>query len=66
MNQPLDMVSFTEEGEQYLLVANTSHGLIKIAGRDIDGQSPLTDPEGAGRRAQGDQGPAGYSAAWPT
>jgi hypothetical protein len=44
MNQPLDMVSFTEDGEQYLLVSNTSHGLIKIAGRDIDGQLPLTTP----------------------
>jgi len=44
MNQPLDMVSFTEDGEQYLLVSNTSHGLIKIAGRDIDGQEPLTTP----------------------
>ena len=30
MNQPLDIVSFTEDGEQYLLVSNTSHGLIKI------------------------------------
>jgi hypothetical protein len=44
MNQPLDIVSFTEDGEQYLLVSNTSHGLIKIAGRDIDGQLPLTTP----------------------
>ena len=44
MNQPLDMVSFTDDGEQYLLVSNTSHGLIKIAGRDIDGQEPLTTP----------------------
>ena len=60
MNQPLDIVSFTEDGEQYLLVSNTSHGLIKIAGRDIAGQEPLTTAEGAGRRAPGDQGPAGY------
>ena len=45
MNQPLDMVSFTDEGEEYLLVSNTSHGLIKIAGRDIDGQEPLTEPQ---------------------
>jgi hypothetical protein len=44
MNQPLDMVSFHAEGEEYLLVANTSHGLIKIACRDIDGQAPLTTP----------------------
>jgi hypothetical protein len=45
MNQPLDMVSFTDGGEEYLLVANTSHGLIKIACRDIDGQAPLTTPQ---------------------
>jgi hypothetical protein len=45
MNQPLDIVSFTEDGEQYLLVSNTSHGLIKIAGRDIAGQEPLTTPK---------------------
>jgi hypothetical protein len=44
MNQPLDMVSFADGGEEYLLVANTSHGLIKIACRDIDGQAPLTMP----------------------
>jgi hypothetical protein len=44
MNQPLDMVSFADQGEEYLLVANTSHGLIKIACRDINGQAPLTTP----------------------
>jgi hypothetical protein len=44
MNQPLDMVSFADEGEEYLLVANSRHGLIKIACRDIDGQAPLTTP----------------------
>jgi len=43
MNQPLDMVSFTQDGEEHLLVANTSHGLVKIASRDIDAQEPLTD-----------------------
>ena len=44
VNQPLDMVSFTQDGEEYVLVANTAHGLVKIACRDIDGQSPLTEP----------------------
>ncbi|HEX5406114.1 MAG TPA: hypothetical protein VFX16_27885 [Pseudonocardiaceae bacterium] len=44
MNQPLDMVSFTRDGEEHLLVANTSHGLVKIACRDIEGQQPLTEP----------------------
>ena len=44
MNQPLDMVSFVQDGEEHLLVANTSHGLVKIACRDIDDQVPLTEP----------------------
>ena len=45
MNQPLDMVSFVQGGEEHLLVANSNHGLIKIACRDIDGQEPLTEPK---------------------
>ncbi|HKN95730.1 MAG TPA: hypothetical protein VJX10_01335 [Pseudonocardiaceae bacterium] len=44
-NQPLDMVSYVEDGEEYLLVANSSHGLVKIACRDIDAQAPLTEPK---------------------
>jgi hypothetical protein len=43
VNQPLDMVTFVNDGEEYLLVANSAHGLVKIACRDIDGQSPLTE-----------------------
>jgi hypothetical protein len=45
VNQPLDMVSFIQDGQEYLLVANSAHGLVKIACRDIDGQSPLTEPK---------------------
>jgi hypothetical protein len=44
VNQPLDMVSFVEDGEEFLLIANSAHGLVKIACRDIDGQEPLTEP----------------------
>jgi hypothetical protein len=44
-NQPLDMVTFFQEGQEQLLVANTAHGLMKIARRDIDGQAPLTEPK---------------------
>jgi hypothetical protein len=44
MNQPLDMISFVQNGEEYLLVANSSHGLLKIACRDIDAQPALTEP----------------------
>ena len=44
MNQPLDIVSFVQGGDEYVLVANTHHPLIKIACRDIDAQEPLTEP----------------------
>jgi hypothetical protein len=45
VNQPLDMVSFTQDGDEYLLVANSAHGLVKIACRDIDSQPALTEPQ---------------------
>ena len=44
-NQPLDMITFAQNGEDHLLVANSAHGLIKIAQRDIDAQAPLTEPK---------------------
>jgi len=44
MNQPLDMVSFVQADGEHLLVANSTHGLIKIACCDIDAQAPLTEP----------------------
>lgn len=44
MNQPLDMVSFQQDGGEHLLIANSTHGLIKIACADIDVQTPLTEP----------------------
>jgi hypothetical protein len=44
-NQPLDMVSFVRDGGEHLLVANSSHGLVKIDCTDIDDQPPLTEPK---------------------
>jgi hypothetical protein len=54
MNTPLDMVSYTRDGEEYLLVSNSRHPLLKLACRDIDHQDPLTtptEPVGAPREA---------------
>jgi hypothetical protein len=45
-NQPLGMATFVADGREHLLVANSSHGLIKIDCADIDGQEPLTEPKG--------------------
>ena len=43
-NRPLDVVSYVRDDEEYLLVANTAHPLMKIACKDIDQQGPLTQP----------------------
>lgn len=45
VNQPLDMVTFADDAGEHLLVANSAHGLIKIACADIDSQDPLTEPK---------------------
>lgn len=44
-NTPVDIVSYSREGEEYLLVSNTRHPLIKIACKDVDGQESLTQPK---------------------
>lgn len=44
-NQPLDMVSFTQGDDEYLLVAHSRHPLMKISCRDIDAQEALTEPQ---------------------
>jgi hypothetical protein len=45
MNQPLDMVSYEQSGEEYLLVSNTRHPLLKIPAGPIAEQEPLTHPK---------------------
>jgi len=41
-NTPIDMVSFTREDGEYVLVSNTRLPLLKIDSRDIDAQEGLT------------------------
>jgi hypothetical protein len=45
MNQPLDIVSFTQGDGEYVLVAHSTHPLMKIACGDIDRQEALTEPQ---------------------
>ena len=44
-NRPLDLVSYEHDDEEYLLVANDRHPLIKIACVDIEQQGALTVPD---------------------
>lgn len=43
-NTPIDIVSFKRDGQEYVVVSNTQHGLIKIACKDIDRLESLTQP----------------------
>lgn len=43
-NTPLDMIAFTTRGEEYLLVSNARHPLMKLKKADIAQQSPLIEP----------------------
>ncbi|MEU0946272.1 hypothetical protein ABZ379_26430 [Streptomyces canus] len=43
-SSPLDIVSFTQGGDEYLLVSNARLPLMKIACKDIDAQEALTEP----------------------
>jgi hypothetical protein len=44
-NQPLDMISFTQSGSEYLLISNSTHPLIKVKTSDIAGAPALTTPK---------------------
>ncbi len=43
-NTPLGMVAFSKGSEEYLLVSNSRHPLMKLSKADIAQQSPLTEP----------------------
>jgi hypothetical protein len=45
MNTPLDMVAYRRDGEEYLLVSNSRHPLLRLRARDIDVQDGLTTPQ---------------------
>jgi hypothetical protein len=43
-NQPIDMVLYRKDGHQYLLMANTRHGVLKIATDGFAAAAGLTAP----------------------
>jgi hypothetical protein len=58
-NTPLDMISYKLNGEEFLLVSNARHPLMKISGKDIERQEPLTkaqEPLGVPRKNLPHQG----------
>jgi hypothetical protein len=49
-NTPLDMITYTKDGKDYLLIANTSRGVMKVPTEGIDKVEPITSrvPDKAG------------------
>ncbi len=50
-NRPLDMVLYEKEGTQYLLIANSARGVMKLATDNIEQQDGLTEPVKGGASA---------------
>src|SRR5262249_51404063 len=43
-NQPLDMIVYTKDGKDYLLVTNTSRGVMKVPTSEFGSAPSLTEP----------------------
>ncbi len=50
-NQPIDMISYTKDGKDYLLSANSRHGLMKIPTESFATAEPITTPVRGGGTA---------------
>lgn len=65
MNQPFSIVSYDRDGEEFLLVSNTRHPLLRIPASSIDGQEhldrPLSDPEASHGVPRDELDPAGVT-----
>jgi len=53
MNRPLDMIVYTKGGKDFILMANSARGLMKIPTEGMDKADPITEPVKGG-------GPAGH------
>jgi len=52
-NRPLDMVVYEKNGQQYLLMANSARGVMKVSTKDIEREEGLTEPvKGGGTAGQ--------------
>jgi hypothetical protein len=52
-NNPLDMVVYKKNGKEYLLVANTNRGVMKIATDNVATQAGITEPVKGGKGTAG-------------
>lgn len=50
-NSPLDMVVYKKNGKEFILIANTSRGVMKVTTDNLDKQEPIVKPVGGGGTA---------------
>jgi hypothetical protein len=43
-NRPLDMIVYKKDGAEFLLMSNSSRGVMKMSTKGIEGQSAITAP----------------------
>jgi hypothetical protein len=51
-NRPLDMIVYQKDGKDYLLLANSSRGVMKISTDNIENAEKIEAPVGDGTRGQ--------------
>ncbi len=50
-NNPLDMIVYTKDGKDYLLIANSARGIMKVSLAGVDKAKAITDPVRGGGTA---------------
>lgn len=50
-NQPLDMIAYKQDGKDFLLLANSARGVMKVSTVNIERKDGLTQPVGGGGTA---------------
>ena len=43
-NRPLDMIVYTKDGKDYILIANSSRGVMKLPAAKLEGYEAITSP----------------------
>jgi hypothetical protein len=51
MNKPLDMIVYTKDGKDYLLMSNSARGVMKIPAENFGSADGITDPVTGGKTA---------------
>src|SRR5207248_9961586 len=50
-NRPLDMIVYQKDGKDYILMANSSRGVMKITTENVDKVAGITEPVRGGGKA---------------